>query len=175
MKKIILFLSFISITLFSFAQIQISGNITSEEGGVLPAVNVMIKNHNTGTTTDMNGDYKITVEDKTNTLVFSFIGFETQEIIVSNNTIINVKMAISSIDLDKVVVTASRKKEKLLEAPASIAVISAKEIEGNVSLQPIDNIEEVSGIDVSRTGLTSSNVASRGFNNVFSGSLCAGK
>ena len=69
------------------------------------------------------------------------------------------------------IVSASRKKEKVLEAPASVSVISAKEVENNVSLTTTDHLYSASGVDVSKTGLTSSNVVTRGFNNVFSGAV----
>ena len=171
MKKIILFLSFILTATFSFSQIEISGKVTDNNGMNLPGVTVMIKDQNVGTTTNFDGKYKIVVDETTSSLVFSYIGYANQEVVIGDQRTINIAMSISVIDLDKVVVTASRKKEKLLEAPASIAVIGAEKIEQNISLQPIDNIQNISGVDVSKTGITSSNVASRGFNNIFSGSV----
>ena len=80
-------------------------------------------------------------------------------------------MISTTTDLDQVVISASRKKEKVLEAPASVSIISANEVKNNVSLTTSDHLHSTSGVDVSKTGLTSSNVVTRGFNNVFSGAV----
>ena len=114
MKKIILFLSFILTATFSFSQIEISGQVTDNNGMNLPGVTVMIKDQNVGTTTNFDGKYKIVVDETTNSLVFSYIGYANQEVVIGDQRTINIAMSISVIDLDKVVVTASRKKEKLL-------------------------------------------------------------
>ena len=104
-------------------------------------------------------------------MVFSFIGFETVEFPLDGKSNIVVEMTSTTTDLDQVVISASRKKEKVLEAPASVSIISANEVKNTVSLTTTDHLYSTSGVDVSKTGLTSSNVVTRGFNNVFSGAV----
>ena len=58
--------------------------ISSEDGQPLPTVTVREKNTNNGMTTDMNGRYRLTVSGKDAVLVFSFVGFVTQEVVVGN-------------------------------------------------------------------------------------------
>lgn len=175
MKKVYHLFSLAFCTLFlssiALAQVGVKGNVTDAEGSSLIGVNILVKGTNTGSTTNADGDFNITASDKNSTLIFSFIGFKTLEYQLNGKTEISVKMNATATDLDQVVVSASRKKEKVLEAPASVAVISAKEVESNVSLTATDHLYSASGVDVSKTGLTSSNVVTRGFNNVFSGAV----
>lgn len=175
MKKVYHLFSLAFCTLFlssvGWAQVGVKGNVTDAEGSPLTGVNILIKGTNIGSTTNADGNFKITASDKNSTLIFSFIGFKTLEHQLNGKTEISVEMNATATDLDQVVVSASRKKEKVLEAPASITVISAKELESTISLTATDHLYSASGVDVSKTGLTSSNVVTRGFNNVFSGAV----
>jgi Ca-activated chloride channel homolog len=95
--------------LLSFSQVQekvITGKVTSaEDGSELPGVSVVLKGTKTGTATDANGNYKITVPSSGGTLVFSFIGLKSQEIKIASTTIINVQMAQDAVQLSETVVT----------------------------------------------------------------------
>ncbi len=155
----------------AWAQVGVEGQVKDDAGDFLAGVNILVKGTNFGSISDSNGEFNITVPNNNSILVFSFIGFETIEFSLNGKSNIIVEMKSSATDLDQVVVSASRKKEKVLEAPASVSVISAKEVESNVSLTTTDHLYSASGVDVSKTGLTSSNVVTRGFNNVFSGAV----
>ena len=169
--NLILTLLLVMMSYFSFAQIGIKGIVNDTEGNPLPGVNIIVKGTDNGSSTDADGTFSITAPNKNSTLIFSFIGFETIEYSLNNKTDLIIEMTSTSMNLNQVVVSASRKKEKVLDAPAAIEVISAKEIQNNISLTSTDHLYSASGVDVSKTGLTSSNVATRGFNNVFSGSV----
>ena len=100
----------------------IDGKVTSSEDGTsLPGVNVTIKGTARGTTTDANGEYSLTVPANVNTLVFSFIGFKSQEITVGNNKTINALLAADASQLQEIVVTAQgiRKNQRELGYAAS--------------------------------------------------------
>ena len=75
------------------------------------------------------------------------------------------------IELGQVSVTASRRREKVLEAPASIALIDSSQLKDRVATTVADHLKAVRAVDVVNAGLGSSHVVVRGFNNVFSGSL----
>ena len=85
----------------------------------------------------------------------------------------SIEIALSSdtIQLEKVSVTASRRQEKVLEAPASVALVDASEIRDRVSPSVTEHLKSVRAVDVVSAGLGASYVVVRGFNNVFSGSL----
>jgi outer membrane receptor for ferrienterochelin and colicins len=73
--------------------------------------------------------------------------------------------------LDHNVVTASRRQEKILDAPASVAVVEAEDIRSQPVLSVVEHIRNLPAVDFSQTGLAQSNVVVRGFNNIFSGAL----
>ena len=85
-------------------EISISGTVVDDTGGPLPGANVKIKGTKIGTTTDFDGNFTIEVPNKDAVIVFSYIGFKTQEIAVANQTTINVKLEASASSLDEVVV-----------------------------------------------------------------------
>ena len=155
----------------AWAQVDVKGQVNDDGGDPLAGVNILLKGTNSGSVTNSEGMFNITAPNKNSTLVFSFIGFETVELSLDGKSNIVVEMISTTTDLDQVVISASRKKEKVLEAPASVSIISANEVKNNVSLTTSDHLYSTSGVDVSKTGLTSSNVVTRGFNNVFSGAV----
>ncbi|MEX0908787.1 MAG: TonB-dependent receptor, partial [Gemmatimonadaceae bacterium] len=73
--------------------------------------------------------------------------------------------------LQAIVITASRAPEKVIDAPASVSVIGQEEIETRPSLSPTDHLRAVPGVDIIKGGLVQANIAARGFNGAFSGSL----
>jgi hypothetical protein len=106
----------------------ITGTVTTaEEGDPLPGVNVMIKGTQQGTITDLDGNYRIDVVDSNNVLVFSFIGFESQEITIDNQTVIDVALIEDRVSLEEVVVVGygTVKKSSLT---GSVASVSAEEL-----------------------------------------------
>ena len=84
--------------------ITIKGTVSDEKGEKLPGVSVTLKGTSRGGTTNVDGEYSIAVTDSKSILVFSFVGFQAQEITVGNQTKINVSLKIDSKALDEVVV-----------------------------------------------------------------------
>lgn len=76
-----------------------------DDGKPLPGVNVIVKDSNKGTVTDVNGDFEILVSGGEKTLVFNFIGLTTQEVNIGNNTSVDVRMSDEVMALSEVVVT----------------------------------------------------------------------
>lgn len=95
----------------------VSGRVTSaDENAPLPGVNVIVEGTTTGTTTDVDGTYRLNVPSGANTLVFSFIGFATREVNIGNRSVVDVALASDTKQLTEVVVTAlgvSREKQSL--------------------------------------------------------------
>ncbi|MEM6801377.1 MAG: SusC/RagA family TonB-linked outer membrane protein, partial [Bacteroidota bacterium] len=94
------------------SQIEISGRVTGEEGEGLEGAAVRIKGTTQGTLTAENGNYKISVPDEGAILIFSYVGYKTQEITTNGRTTIDVVMEQDYGELDEVVVVGygSRKK-----------------------------------------------------------------
>jgi TonB-linked SusC/RagA family outer membrane protein len=96
--------------LFSFPvlaqDVAITGTVTSaEDGSILPGVNIAVKGTSRGTSSGANGAYQLNAPAGS-TLVFSFIGFTTQEVAIGNRTTIDVRLATDAAQLQEVVVTA---------------------------------------------------------------------
>lgn len=92
---------------YSFGQKKVTGTVTdASDGSLLPGVTVVVKGATSGTITDVKGLYTISVPDGKDTLVFSFIGMNTVEKLVGNQSTINVVMSSAVTELDELVVTA---------------------------------------------------------------------
>ena len=86
-------------------------------------------------------------------------------------TTLDFELEAAVIDLEQSVVSASRRPEKALDAPASISIVEAAEIRARPALSVSEHVRDQPGVDFAKTGLVQSNVVARGFNNVFSGVL----
>ncbi len=108
-------------------EVTVSGKVVDENNEPFPGVTVLVKGTTTGTVTDIDGNYSLTVEEDA-VLVFSFIGFETQEISVTGRTVIDVSLAPDITTLDEVVVVGygETERKKLTE---SISIVDAELIE----------------------------------------------
>lgn len=89
----------------SVAAQTVTGKVTDKKGNPLPGASIVLKGTQQGTVSDMEGRYTIKVPGKKDTLIFSYVGFDTREIAVKNRQKINVKLS-SSTALEEVVVTA---------------------------------------------------------------------
>ncbi|MBK8289952.1 MAG: TonB-dependent receptor [Flammeovirgaceae bacterium] len=116
MNRLLLLSFFLPISLSSFGQEKlIHGTITSsEDKSALPGVTVVVKGTSKGTVTDLNGNYKIQVVGQENVLLFSSIGFISQEVTINNKEQINIVLEVDTKELAEVVVTGYRTGDKRL-------------------------------------------------------------
>lgn len=177
MRTLLLILVSTCISVLLFAQDRVvSGVVTADDTKeTVPQANIIVKGTTMGTVSDLDGNYSITVPDGYNVLVFSFVGYEEQEIDLSDkpagNVTLNVVLSAGSVGLNTVVVSASKHKERVLDAPASVTVINSDKITSQAPLTVVDNLQNTPGVDIIHTGLVQSDVNVRGFNNIFSGAL----
>jgi Ca-activated chloride channel homolog len=101
--KIFLAIALIISILVNAQERTITGKVTDEMGQALPGVSISVKGKNRGTTCDMNGNFKIKTETN-DVLIFSFVGFESQEIKVGTGDVLNVKMKPSVNRLNEVII-----------------------------------------------------------------------
>lgn len=148
----------------------VTGVVLDEKNKPMFGVNVIEKGTTNGTVTDFDGKFSLNLTNQGSKVLFKFVGYRDQEVTPGSGPL-SVKMALDEIGLDQVVVSASKRKERLLDAPASVSVINAEKIQNNAAMTPVDNLKNVPGVDVMPTGLVSQNVSVRGFNNIFSTSM----
>ncbi|NJN26069.1 MAG: SusC/RagA family TonB-linked outer membrane protein [Cyclobacteriaceae bacterium] len=109
--------------------ITVAGIVTSQEdNGPLPGVNVLVKGTTIGTITNADGAYSLSVPDVNNTLIFSFIGYVSEEIAINGRSEINISLASDITQLGEVVVVGYGTKKKA-DVIGSISTISSKEIQ----------------------------------------------
>ncbi len=150
-----------------FAQAQdqtVTGRIIDESGEGLPGVNVVIKGTSSGTVTDVEGNYRLSVPSGS-TLVFSTVGFATQEIAVGSQSVIDVTLGIDISELQEVVVTGYSVDSRR-ETTGSVSTVKPKALQAI----PTGNVEQalqgrVAGVTVITNGQpgTTSKVRVRGF------------
>ena len=153
----------------------------SETGEVLPAANIIVQrsgdSFRTGRSSDLNGTFEIqNLDPGTYTVTVSYIGYvkyiNTEVQLEPGETkVLEIALVPTAVKVNPISVTASKRPEKLLEAPASISIVDAEQIEVRASLTTVDHMKTLPGIDLAQSGLVQANMVARGFNGVFSGAL----
>lgn len=130
-----------------------------------------------GTVSKTKGEYSITgVPVGTYMMTARYIGYEDFSVKVSvedGSTTVDMLMIGAEISLEQLVVTASRKQEKALDAPAAISLVASKTIERDVNLSPEQVLRNVAGVDVATVGVNRQQISVRGFNQPFFASAFA--
>jgi TonB-linked SusC/RagA family outer membrane protein len=132
-------------------QQSISG-VVSDANGPLPGVNVQIKGTTTGTVTDFDGKYTISINSKNAVLVFSYVGYTTKEVAAGTNTTVNIILEEDTAKLDEVVVVGytTRKRGELT---GSVSTINSAEIESTSNKDVAKSLAgKVSGLIISDRG-----------------------
>lgn len=152
--------------------VRISGKVTGTANEALAGVSVLLKGTSVGTTTDANGNYAITVPDANAILIFSYVGFGTQEVVVGNRTAINITLSASASELNTVVVVGYGTQRKR-DLTGSINSVSGEEIARMPNTNPIGSLQgKVAGLTISNSGAAGSSpvVRIRGINSTNSAS-----
>ena len=113
----------------SLQEVSVKGQVTSSEDGVgLPGVSVVVKGTQQGTITDSEGKYTISVPNTSAVLVFSFIGYTSQEIAVNGRTTVDVGLVQSAEQLNEVVVTALGIEREQRSLGYAVAEVQGEEL-----------------------------------------------
>ena len=160
---------------------QIWGRITDSDGQGVPGVNIAVTgaalSTAISTSTDAEGHYRLeAVLPGLCQVATSHIGY--QPAVEKNIPLrpgdrleLNFALEATVFTLDQYVVSASRAREKILDSPASVAVVETREIGDRAALNVAAHIGDLPGVDMAKVGLVQSNTVARGFNNIFSGEL----
>lgn len=151
------------------AQQQVKGKVTSETGESLPGVTVLIKGTAAGTTTDAGGQFTIQASAPTDVLVFSFIGFQKKEVLLSNQTTLEVKLTPDVQALNEVVVTALGIKREVKALTYSQQGVNVNSLNETRSPNIINSLSgKIAGVQVVPSGFNtgSARIVIRGNNSL---------
>ncbi len=151
-KQLLLFMLLMCASAVLYAQ-KISGKVTSSKEGVsLPGVSVQVKGTNTGTNTSADGTFSVNAPSNA-TLVFSFIGYKTQEIKVGNQSVINVSMDEDAQRLDEVVVTALGIKKEAKKLGYATSTVNREQLTENRTPNLMNALTgKIAGVNISGLG-----------------------
>ena len=159
----------------------LSGRVTDADGMPLPGANLVLTGGSLeepmGASAGADGEYSIAgLEPGRYQLEVTHIGYRTAsrpdiELEAGAAGRIDVELLEEVIYLEQSIVSASRSREKALDAPASVAVVEGADIRDKPVLSVSDHVRDLPGVDFAKNGLVQSNAVVRGFNNVFSGAM----
>lgn len=180
LKRLFTILGLLCIAVPAYAQSGLTGRVT-EAGTGSPIVGARVQANTGGrtvgvATTSETGEYRITnLTSGSYDLTVTRIGYTLQRVtgvqVGTGFATSNVTMTLIPSQLDQIVTTASRAPEKVIDAPATVFVLNAPEINDRPAVNVADHVVRLPGIDVARGGIMQSNIVARGFNNIFSGAL----
>ncbi|MDX1547325.1 MAG: TonB-dependent receptor, partial [Rhodothermales bacterium] len=155
----------------------VRGTVTDADGAALGGANVLVRAPAqtamvAGTATDADGAYRIGgLAAGTYEVVARFVGFvdavQTVTLAAGQTATVDLVLDADDVALNPVVVTASRRQEKALDAPASISVVTARELEADPVPSPTVSLRNMPGVDIAQVGVDRYQVTLRGFNEVF--------
>ena len=137
-------------TLQAQAPVKVIGTLTDAKGETLIGVSVRQKGTTNGVLTDANGKFALTLPNEQATIVFSYIGYVTQEFVVGTRHVFNVKLSESSNNLEDVIITGYGQTVKKRDLTGSISTITAKQIQERQPVTIFDALEgQAAGVLVS--------------------------
>src|SRR6476661_44546 len=168
-KTYLLLIALLLSSLGAWAQNEqvLSGTVQADSGMPLPGATVFIKGTYVGSSTNEEGQFEIRKANFANppiTLVVSFVGYETQELSLSQpDNAISVVLKPSAM-LDQVVVAASRVAESISQVPVTVEKISQRQVQSLTSPDVIAGLNRFKSVDISSSSMLITSFSTRGFN-----------
>ncbi len=149
----------------------ITGKVTSASNGeTLPGVSILLKGTTNGTVSDFEGNFRLNVPAKGGTLVFSFVGYQTQEVPLTEKNVYNVSLRENVTKLNEVVVSALGFKQQKDQMGTSVSVVRPEEITNSGEVNLINALTaKASNVKISTTNGdpgAGSNIRIRGANTI---------
>lgn len=131
---------------------HVTGKVTDTKGEPLPGVSVLIKGTTTGTITDVEGKYSVEVGGSDAVLIFSFIGFKNQEVLVAQQTQINVVLEDETFGMEEVVIVGFAVQNKV-NLTGSVGVAKAEDLEARPVANAVQALQGlVAGLNITTSG-----------------------
>ncbi len=163
-KSIMAMMVSIMLTLSVFANnmqgVTVTGLVRGSDGTALPGVNVVLRGTQIGTITDISGAFTIEVENENSVLVFSYVGYNSEEILVGTKTVIEVELVEDITSLSEVVVTALGIQREEKSLGYSVGRVAGDELTRVAQENVLNSMAgKVAGVTINSTGGTGSSVS----------------
>lgn len=176
MKKVALLFAFFAIGLqVLLAQTkEISGTVTSaDDGSAIPGVSVLVKGSTLGTVTNMDGKFNLKIPQDAKSLLFSFVGMHSQEVVIGNQTTFNIQLKSETIGVDEVIVVGYGVQKKK-DVTSSISQVKGADISEKATPSFVQQLAgRAAGVQITQSSGdlgTPPNIRIRGVNTISSGS-----
>lgn len=170
-KKTIFFAFVMLASATMLAQTTITGVIKdAQTGETLLGANVKVSGKAIGTTSDFDGKFLLKVNDVPPfTIEISMLGFKATSVeITKNNQEVMVSLEEDSTSLEEIVFSASRRRQKVQEAPASVSIITPKDILNSANVvDPVMNLANIAGVQIQQQSANSINIEMRAGSGIF--------
>ncbi len=138
----------VRVTNKSSLALPVTGKVTGSDGEILPGASIKIKGTNQGTTTGVDGSFKLNVPDGNAVLVISSTGYETKEVAVGNQTVINVVLQTDTKALEEVVVIGYGERKKS-DVTGAVVSVSAKDLTQRPVANALQGMQgRAAGVDI---------------------------
>lgn len=151
-RGLLLFLVAIFVQLTAFAQTKVSGTVKDANGEPIIGASVSVKGGSTGAVTDIDGNYSIANVSGKATLVFSYVGFVSQEVPVNNRSTINIKLLEDNNELNEIVVVGYGTMKKS-DLTGSVSDLQSKDFNKGLVTSPSDLLQgRTAGVNITSNG-----------------------
>lgn len=174
LTRLLLLCGLVHFSVMVSAQNSVRGTVTDETGESLIGANIIVEGTTDGTITDFDGTFTVNTSTAYPfNLVVSFTGYNSSIVAVTGpNSNLNIVITEGILLGEDVVVSASRKREKVQEAPASISVLTARKLEGSPNpTDPTRNLVNTPGVQVQQQSANRINISMRGGAGLFGTSV----
>ncbi len=163
--KVYLFILTLFFCGVSFAQTTISGTVVDKSNQPIPGASIKIVGEAIGTVTDFDGKFNLTTQKSPPfTIEVTSIGFSSQKAEVkTNNQKFNINLSDEDLQLDEIVVSASRSPERIRESPVTIERMSIKDIKKSASVTFYDGLENLKEVHMNTSSMSFKSINTRGF------------
>lgn len=153
MRKVLVILTMcLALTVSAMAQLTVTGRVTGEDGLGIPGASVLEKGTTNGTVTNLDGDYTLRVGNNNATLVFSFMGYTSQEVALQGRSSVNVTLQVSTLAVDEVVVTALGIRRQSKALGYAVTEVKGETIAGAGVINPVNALQgRAAGVDIAPT------------------------
>ncbi|MDW3648696.1 MAG: TonB-dependent receptor [Bacteroidia bacterium] len=169
LRHVLLLVILTSLCSYLSAQTKITGKTTAEDGTPLVGASLQIEGTTSGVYSDDQGNFSLSVDNSPPlTLNITYIGYKAQSIeITQSSTTLNIVMVEDITSSEEVVISASRRPEKIQDAPASISVINTENLKISPQIDATRNLVNVPGVQIQQQSANRINIEMRGAAGLF--------